>query len=80
MEEIIKISGKNQIVIPKSVRKSLGVGPGDELIIEAKNKSALIVPRPKNYTEYMRGLGAEVWSKQDATEYVKKERESWEEK
>jgi hypothetical protein len=36
-------------------------------------------PYLKNYTEYMLGLGKDLWKGVDAAKYVKKERESWKE-
>ncbi|GAI25180.1 unnamed protein product, partial [marine sediment metagenome] len=32
----------------------------------------------RRYSEYMQGLGKEVWGGIEATEYVKREREAWE--
>jgi AbrB family looped-hinge helix DNA binding protein len=39
-----KIGQKGQIVIPKVVRESLGIEPGDEVIMEIKEKEILIRP------------------------------------
>ena len=77
MGAIVKISSKNQIVIPKEIRKKLHINAGDELVLEMDNNRAVILPRPKKYSQYMLGLGSEVWQGIDATEYVKNERKSW---
>jgi len=74
---MIKISSKYQIVIPREVRKKLNLEAGDKLIIKANNEKVIIYPQPKNYTKYALGLGKEISQGIDATEYVRKERETW---
>jgi len=39
-----KLGRKGQIVIPKVVRESLGIGPGDEVVMEIRKKEVLIKP------------------------------------
>jgi AbrB family looped-hinge helix DNA binding protein len=76
----VKISTKNQIVIPKEVRKALGVGAGDELVVVEKPGRIELVPRPKSYTKATLGLGKNIWKGVDAVKYVKGERKTWEKK
>ncbi len=78
MMAMVKLSSKHQVVIPKKVRKKLGLHAGDQLVVEVEGEKVVLHPRPKNYTNYMLGLGRKVWHEIDATEYVRKERESWE--
>jgi len=78
MIALVKLSSRHQVVIPKKVRKRLGLHAGDQLVVEVEGEKVVLHPRPKNYTNYMLGLGKEVWREIDATEYVRKERESWE--
>lgn len=77
MEVGIKLSSKCQVVIPKHVRKILEIGPGDELLMEVKEGSLIIYPKPKSYTNYMIGLHKDVWMNMDTDTYITKERESW---
>ncbi|MBU4362639.1 AbrB/MazE/SpoVT family DNA-binding domain-containing protein [bacterium] len=77
MKTTIKISSKYQIVIPREAREKLDLKAGDKLIIKANNEKIIIYPQPKNYTKYSLGLGKEIWQGINATEYVKKERETW---
>lgn len=77
MKTTIKISSKYQIVIPREAREKLNLKAGDKLIIKANNEKIIIYPQPKNYAKYSLGLGKEIWQGIDATEYVKKERETW---
>jgi len=72
------VSSKYQVVIPREVREKLGIRAGDQLIVEVDDGKVVMHLRPRSYTRYMLGLGKEVWRGVDATEYVRKERGSWE--
>ena len=77
MKTTIKVSSKYQIVIPREARKNLNLKAGDKLIVKANNEKIIIYPQPKSYAKYSLGLGKETWQGIDATEYVRKERETW---
>ncbi|HAJ32533.1 MAG TPA: AbrB family transcriptional regulator [Candidatus Atribacteria bacterium] len=77
MKTTIKVSSKYQIVIPREARKKLNLKAGDKLIVKANNEKIIIYPQPKSYAKYSLGLGKETWQDIDATEYVRKERETW---
>ena len=77
MKNVVKVSSKYQIVIPREVREKLNLKTGDKLIIKANDEKIIIYPQPKNYAKYSLGLGKEIWQDIDATEYVRKERETW---
>ena len=77
MKTMITVSSKYQIVIPREAREKLDLKAGDKLIIKANNEKIIIYPQPKSYAKYSLGLGKEVWQRIDATEYVKKERQTW---
>lgn len=77
MKTMIKISSKYQIVIPREAREKLDLKAGDKLIIKANNEKIIIYPQPKSYAKYSLGLGKKIWQHIDATEYVKKERQTW---
>ena len=74
---MIKISSKYQIVIPREVREKLNLKTGDRLIIKTNNGKIIIYPQPKSYAKYTLGLGKEIWEGIDATEFIRKERETW---
>ena len=77
MKNMVKVSSKYQIVIPREAREKLDLKAGDKLIIKANNEKIIIYPQPKSYAKYALGLGKEIWQGIDATEYVKKERQTW---
>jgi AbrB family looped-hinge helix DNA binding protein len=76
-EETVRLSRKNQIVVPKDARKKLGLSSGDELIVRVDKDIIIMKPKPRNYTEFMRGLHKEIWRRTDASLYVEKERQAW---
>ena len=42
IEDIIKVSSKGQIVIPREVRKKLGVKGGEKLLVLTRNGDILL--------------------------------------
>jgi len=77
MKAVVTLSSKNQIAIPKAARKKLAIGPGDQLILDIDKDSLILKPKPKSYTKHLRGLHKAIWSGLNATDYVRKERETW---
>ena len=75
---VMKLGERCQVVIPKPVRDALDIKAQDEVLVSVQNGNVIMQPKPRRYSEFMRGLGKEIWKKVDATEYVRKERESWE--
>ena len=76
--QMVKVSSKYQIVIPKRVREELGLRPGDRFLIAIEDGKVVMRLRPRSYARHLRGLHKEVWQGIEATEYVQEERESWE--
>jgi len=71
------VSGKYQVVIPKSIREEIGLEKGDELLVNLQEKTIIMRVKPKSYSNYTLGLHKEIWKETEATEYVEKERGSW---
>jgi len=69
----VKLSSKNQIVLPKEAREAMQVKGGDELLVVVKGQTTLILPKPQNYSSALYGKGKGVYPKN----YLKKERRSW---
>ncbi|HXN06421.1 MAG TPA: AbrB/MazE/SpoVT family DNA-binding domain-containing protein [Nitrospiria bacterium] len=69
----LKLSSKNQLVLPKEAREAMNVKGGDELLVVVKNGITLLMPRPEKYAQSLSGKGKNLYSKT----YLKKERSSW---
>jgi AbrB family looped-hinge helix DNA binding protein len=69
----VKLSSKNQIVLPKEARDAMNVRGGDELLVVVKGKTTLIMAKPSNYSKAFLGKGVNLYSKDP----IKKERRSW---
>jgi AbrB family looped-hinge helix DNA binding protein len=77
--ETLKISSKNQIVIPAGVRQKLNLKKGVSVVMYALDENrAILSKQPKSYAESLRGLGKEVWEELGGSEkYLQNERNSW---
>ncbi len=70
---IVKLSTKNQIVVPREAREALGLKPGAKLLVVVHGNTVILRRRPKSYAEAIEGIGAGLYP----PDYLKKERESW---
>ncbi len=76
---VVKLSHRNQMVLPKAAREALGVKPGGRLLVLIEEGSVRLIPEPENWSEWIYGLGAEVWKSLGGGEaFLKTERASWE--
>ena len=70
---VIKLSSKNQLVLPKEARDAMHVKGGDELLVVVKGNTAVILPKPGKYAVSLYGKGKGLYKE----DYLKKERRSW---
>ena len=74
----VRLSSKNQIVIPKEARESIHLKAGDRLLMTVSTTGHLLLwKRPKKYVDYMKGLGKNLWKGMDIEKYVKTLRKEW---
>jgi AbrB family looped-hinge helix DNA binding protein len=71
----VKISSKNQVVVPKEARDHLGVGPGDELLVVPKGGRLIVLRRPPDVLEDLAGSAKGIYG--GGARYLRKERKSW---
>jgi len=71
----VKLSKKNQMVLPKEAREHIGAGPGDELVVIQRRNGMLILAKPEDILESLKGSGKGIYG--DVDEYLRKERASW---
>jgi AbrB family looped-hinge helix DNA binding protein len=70
----VKLSGKNQIVIPKSVRGKMQLTGGDELMVDKITKNSVVLKKVPGYHD-LRGVIKT--QKKDAVDRVRELRNSW---
>jgi AbrB family looped-hinge helix DNA binding protein len=71
----IKISSKNQVVIPSSVRSRLGLRSGDRLVIDRVTDKEVVLKKEPKYKDLIGTLPAQ---KPDPVRRVRDLRDSWE--
>lgn len=71
----IKLSSKNQVVIPTSVRLKLGLKSGNKLIIESVTDTQLILKKEPSYLDL---IGTLPNHQGDPVKRIRKIRDSWE--
>jgi len=74
---LVKVSSKNQVVIPKEAREHAHIGPGDELLVIPRRSGGLLFITRNDLLESLKGSAKGTYGNVD--EYLRKERASWEE-
>ena len=67
------LSARNQITIPRQAREALGLKPGDKLLVVVRERTVLILKKPKSYRAAITGLRRGLYPQ----DYLQKERDSW---
>lgn len=78
----VTIGTKNQIVIPKEVRKKIkGLKPGNKVMVYPLNNDIVAIKVDNNnWLETSEGITKEAWKGIDTTAYLNKLRDEWHEK
>ncbi len=69
----VKLSSKNQIVIPRDIRDSLGVKAGDKLLAVPRGDIVVLLRKPRRYSKALTGMGKGLYP----SDFLVKERETW---
>jgi AbrB family looped-hinge helix DNA binding protein len=69
----VKLSSKNQIVIPREIRNALRVKAGDRLLVVLRGDTVILLRKPKKYSKAITGMARELYP----SDYLESERESW---
>ena len=70
---VAKLSSKNQIVVPREARRALGLKPGDRLLVVIREETVILLRKPKNYAQALRGIAQGVYP----SGYLEEERRGW---
>jgi AbrB family looped-hinge helix DNA binding protein len=73
MQTTVRLSSKNQIVLPREAREAMHLKGRDELLVVVKDDVTVIMPKPKSYKHALAGAGKGVYPKT----HIKKERGAW---
>lgn len=71
--QTVRLSSKNQIVLPRRAREAMHLKGRDELLVVVKDDITIIMPKPKSYRDALSGMGKGIYPKS----HLKKERGSW---
>ena len=69
----VKLSSKNQIVIPRQIRDTLRLKAGDRLLIVKRGDTVILLRKPKRYSTEIAGMGKGLYP----PDYLNSERKSW---
>jgi len=59
---LAKLNSRNQLVLSKEAREALGVKPGGRVVVIVEEQSVRFLPEPENWTDYIYGLGEDMWA------------------
>ncbi|HWR57546.1 MAG TPA: AbrB/MazE/SpoVT family DNA-binding domain-containing protein [Thermodesulfovibrionales bacterium] len=71
--QTVRLSSKNQIVLPRESREAMHLKGRDELLVVVKGEVTVIMPKPAKHSSALSGAGKGVYP----GDYLKKERKSW---
>lgn len=76
-----QVSTKYQVVIPKKIRKEIGIKPGQKMDVSIEGKKIILTSQEdfgdwKWPDDYLKNL-PNPWEGEDSVEYLRKERASW---
>ncbi len=78
MPYIAKLTSKSQITIPAEVRRQLGIGPGDRVVLDIEHGFAVLRPIGGSFTERMEGMGRDLWvTDGGGRRWLDQERDDW---
>ncbi len=73
---VVRMSRKNQIVVPREAREHLKLGPGDELVVVPLGSVVILAKKSKRPAKALAGTARGLWGDPEA--FLREERASWE--
>ena len=67
------------IIIPSDILETVKAKLGNEFIwdYDSETQELFLMKKPDSYTDFLAGLGKEMWKSVNGTEYINQEREAW---
>ena len=76
---VVTLDERNQVTLPQDARKALRVEPGGRLLVVVENQRVYLLPEVENWTDYIYGLGEDMWADLGGGEqFLQEERAAWE--
>ncbi len=77
MEVRVTLRAKNQLTLPEPIVRRLGIGPGDDLVVQLDEQQGIAQLRPlrRSYAGVARGVYG---TAEEARAFVEGERTAWE--
>jgi AbrB family looped-hinge helix DNA binding protein len=77
---VVKLSERNQMVLPKAAREALGINSGSHVMVVIEGQNVRLLPEPENWSDYIYGLGKSTWEELGGGEqFLREERAAWQE-
>ena len=74
----VKLSERNQMVLPKAAREALGISPGERVLVLVRGGEVRLLAEPADWAEHLYGLGEEAWRELGGGEqFLRRERAAW---
>ena len=75
----VKLSERNQMVLPKAARRALGIKPGERVLVVVDGDGVRLLVDPSSWADYVYGLGEQACASLGGGEtFLRDERSSWE--
>jgi len=76
-----KITDKYQTVVPLDIRERLGIKKGEVLVWKILQEKPVplifVLPKPKNWSSYLSGLGKRTWKDINTDKYLDTLKQEW---
>lgn len=80
-EEVVNIDNSHykMIIIPDELFDTIKEKLGDEFIwdYDKKTNRLFLMKKPESYTDFLSGLGKEMWKGVGGADYISQERDKW---
>ena len=75
---VVRMSRKNQIVVPREAREHLKLAPGDEVVVVPLGAVVVLAKKPRRPVSALAGVARGLFG--DPTAFLREEAASWEPK
>ncbi len=77
MSIIVRPGREHTIALPEELMLKMHFAADEEILVQVEEDRLVLSKKTGSYTENLRGLHKEVWENVDTEDFLKKERQSW---